>query len=98
MIWTRKDRYYSDSDKGYRISATSDGHGGWRFTAWGPAMPNWHKIRLAKTTDWDQVLKERYEIGEKVPSECELIDSFDDVDQAKQACEDHWRQCNDEAA
>ena len=105
MQWTRASKYHSDSDQGYLISATAGlGGEGWRFMAWGPVRPGWEEVarylRFGKSGRPPEEfgVKVHYGIGEPMPHPRSFLGVFGESDQAKTACDEHWRKHHDRAA
>jgi hypothetical protein len=102
MNWDRPDRYFLLSDCDYMISATKV-NGIWKYSAHGPTAHWWHEYRNwmmgMRTTPPPQAgVKVRYQRGEAQPTKRENLGIFDSVESAKQRCEEHWRQSNNDAA
>lgn len=91
MDWeVKRGKPYAESCKGYSICWARNGDG-WRYSAY---APNVYESR----SEYEQELRERYEIGERIPQRHSLIGVFDLSDEAKAACEEHWRENNADAA
>jgi hypothetical protein len=102
MDWDRPDKYFLRSDCDYLISAAKV-NGNWKFTAHGPTAHWWHEYRnwiigKQSTPPPQAGVKANYQQGEAQPTKRECLGTFNDVESAKQQCEDHWRQINDDAA
>lgn len=85
MIWSIKNKHYAQSDCGYQICWSINPHGGHRFTAWAPTVERGE-------------LKVRYGLGESIPQSRPVIGVYDQSEQAKAACEQHWETHNGAAA
>ncbi|ODC01186.1 hypothetical protein A3197_01500 [Candidatus Thiodiazotropha endoloripes] len=102
MEWDRPDRYYLRSNMDYVISAAKV-NDRWKFTAHGPTAEWWREYRgwiMGKQSNPPPAagVKVRYQRGEPQPAKREWLGTFDDTESAKQQCEEHWRQSNDDAA
>lgn len=102
MDWDRPDRYFLRSNGDYLISAAKV-NGNWKFTAHGPIAQWWREYRSwiigKQATPPPQAnVKISYQRGEALPTKRKYLGTFNDVESAKQRCEDHWRQCNNDAA
>jgi hypothetical protein len=80
--WTRIDRWFAESDAGYRIAISRHGDG-WVYLCFTSPRPGWR-----------EEMKVRYRQGESVPREREWIGTTNDPEAARAICERHWKQAN----
>jgi hypothetical protein len=76
---------FSYSDAGYQITEIGGG-GGFTYSAWAPTKEA-KKVIQAR-------MKERYEIGEKIPGTERFIGCFKSPEEAAKACEIHYGENN----
>lgn len=80
MNWKRADRWYAESDAGYRIVFSRVG-ATWVYLCYGPPR-----------TGWRDALKVRYELGEQIPREREYLGRAVIAQSAREMCEAHYSQ------
>lgn len=78
MNWARVDRWYAESDVGYRIVFSRLGDA-WVYLCYGPPRPGWR-----------EALKVRYAQGETMPRERELLGRATTAEEARAICDQHW--------